>query len=464
MRRLAIPPVAFAVFIVLAFPAPAAGAELKVGVAAVDITPSYPVRLTGFGFRRGESEGVTQRIWAKAIAFEAAEGAEVGPAVLVCVDNLGVPLSMTREVAGRLGRKAKLRPERLVIAASHTHTAPMLAGVAPTLFGQPIPPAHQANIDRYTRELTDWVEQAALAALADLKPARVEFGVGTFDLAVNRRAKGGPVDHDLPVLVVREPRDGGRVRAVYVNYACHCVTLSNNKISGDWAGYAQEALQKKYPGSVALTSIGCGADANPKSGVTGDKAAVAAAQGDGLAEAVGRVLERGTRLIDAPPAARAGEVELLFDTHPTREQWQGKAKREDAVGYHARVQLARLDRGEKLQEKLAYPIQTWAFGEGLALVFLPGEVVADYSVRLKGEYDRSRLSVIAYANDAPCYIPSERVLKEGGYEGGDAMVYYDRPGRFAPGLEQKILDEVRRQLPPAFLAPKPAAGAAAKDE
>jgi hypothetical protein len=365
---------------------------------------------------------------------------------------------MTRELAARLGRKAKLRPERFAIAASHTHTAPMLAGVAPTLFGQPIPPKHQANIDRYTRELTDWVEQAALAALADLKPARVEFGVGTFDLAVNRRTKGGPVDHDLPVLVVREPDGEGRVRAVYVSYACHCVTLSDNKISGDWAGYAQEALQKKYPGSIALTSIGCGADANPKSGVTGDKADAAAAQGNELAEAVGRVLERGTAPVDAPPSARAGEVELLFDTHPTREQWQEKARRDDAVGHHARVQLARLDRGEKLQEKLAYPIQTWAFGDRLAVVFLPGEVVVDYALRLKREYDRPRLSVVAYANDAPCYVPSERVLKEGGYEGGGAMVYYDRPGRLAPGLEEKIIGEVRRQLPPAFLAAK-AAGA-----
>jgi len=280
---------------------------------------------------------------------------------------------------------------------------------------------------------------------------------------VNRRKPVGPVDHDLPVLVVREPQEGGRVRAVYVNYACHCVTLSNNKVSGDWAGFAQEALKKKYPGCVALTSVGCGADANPRSGVTGDKADVAAAQGSELAAEVDKLLGQKLTPIAAPVSTKAGEVELMFDTHPTREQWQEKAKRQDAVGYHAKVQLARLDRGEKLQEKLAYPIQTWAFGEGLALVFLPGEVVADYSLRLKGEYDRSRLSVVAYAIDTPCYIPSERVLKEGGYEGGDAMVYYDRPGKFAPGLEEKILDEVRRQLPPAFLAGKAGAPAGSAD-
>ena len=100
------------------------------------------------------------------------------------------------------------------------------------------------------------------------------------------------------------------------------------------------------------------------------------------------------------------------------------------VGYHAGVQLARLDRGEALRTKIDYAIQTWAFGDVLAMVFLPGEVVVDYSLRLKRELDGLRLWINAYANDAPCYIPSERVLREGGYEGGGAMVYYDVPGPF----------------------------------
>jgi putative membrane-bound dehydrogenase-like protein len=98
-------------------------------------------------------------------------------------------------------------------------------------------------------------------------------------------------------------------------------------------------------------------------------------------------------------------------------------------------------------------VQAWTFGESLALVFLPGEVVVDYALRLKKELDGLRLCVNAYANDAPCYIPSERVLKEGGYEGGGAMVYYDVPTRFAPGLEQKIVDAVRDLVGPRFKSP-----------
>src|SRR5207253_2621302 len=130
-----------------------------------------------------------------------------------------------------------------------------------------------------------------------------------------------------------------------------------------------------------------------------------------------------------------------------------KAKKGGAVGYHARVQLARLDQGQPLMKKVGYSVQTWAFGDQLALVFLPGEVVVNYALRLKRELDPGRIWINAYANDAPCYIPSERVLREGGYEGGDAMIYYDKPTRFRAGLEKRIIDAVHEQLAPTFSAP-----------
>ncbi len=419
-----------------------------VGVARIDITPAYPVRLSGFGFRRAESEGVTQRIWAKALAIGTDEQ---GPAVFITVDNLGVPARLVDDLAGRLGKKSKLAPPRLAVTATHTHTAPMLTGVAPTLFGEPIPKEHQERIDRYTAELTDKLEQVALAALADRKPARLTWGIGAVGFAINRRTKGGPVDHDLPVLVVRDPQN--KVRAVYVSYACHCVTLSNNKISGDWAGYAQQQIEDAYPGAVALVSIGCGADSNPRSGVTGDKAEIAARQGAEIAAEVKRLLAGYLAPVTGPLTANRRAIELPLDTLPTRAQWEERAARKGAVGYHARVQLARLDRGEALRTHISYPVQTWAFGDALALVFLPGEVVVDYALRLKRELDGRRLWINAYANDAPAYIPSERVLKEGGYEGGGAMVYYDLPVPFRPGLEQRIVGTVHDLVSTRFRPP-----------
>ncbi|HEV3116295.1 MAG TPA: neutral/alkaline non-lysosomal ceramidase N-terminal domain-containing protein, partial [Gemmataceae bacterium] len=140
----------------------------QVGVAQIDITPAYPIRLSGFGFRRTESEGVTQPIWAKALAVDDGTGE---PAVLITVDNLGVPDELVTEVATRLQRQAGVKRERLAVTATHTHTAPMLKGVAPTLFGMPIPADHQERIDRYTRELTDKLEEVVLDALDSRAPA-----------------------------------------------------------------------------------------------------------------------------------------------------------------------------------------------------------------------------------------------------------------------------------------------------
>jgi putative membrane-bound dehydrogenase-like protein len=415
-----------------------------VGVAQTDITPAYPVRLSGFGFRRTESEGVTQKIWAKALAI-----GEDDPAVLLTVDNLGVPAQLLQEVARRLEKKG-VRRDRVAVTATHTHTAPMLTNACPTLFGVPIPPDHQEHIDRYTREFTDALEKVALAALADRQPAKLSWGIGTVGFAANRRTKGGPVDHDLPVLVVRDPK--GKVRAVYLSYACHCVTLSNNKVSGDWAGFAQEAIQDDFPGAVALLSVGCGADSNPSSGVTGDKAEIAQRQGAEVAAEVKRLLKGYLAPVAGPLTTQAQTIELPLADLPTRADWQERAGRKDAIGYHAQVQLARLDKGEALRTKIDYPVMTWTFGDALAMLFLPGEVVVDYSLRLKKELDARRLWVNAYANDAPCYIPSERVLKEGGYEGGGAMVYYDVPGPFKPGLEKKIVDAVHAQFGKGFAA------------
>ena len=422
-----------------------ATAELRVGVARIDITPDYAVRLSGFGFRRAESEGVTQRIWAKAIAFADEQN---GPAILITTDNLGVPDEITEQVAKRLAQPIGLRRERLTITASHTHTAPMLHGVAPTLFGMAIPDEHQTNIDRYTREFIDALEKVALAAVKAIRPAKVEWGIGRVGFAKNRRTPGGPVDHDLPLLVVRG--EDGMLRAVWFSYACHCVTLSDNKLSGDWAGFAQSEIERDFPDAIALMSTGCGADANPESGVAGDKANVATAQGRQLADEVKRMLETKLTPITAAPAMKLARIDLAFDTPRTRAEWEERVTKGGAIGHHARVNLARLDRGETLPTKISYPIQSWLFGEQLAAVFLPGEVVVDYSLRLKREFDRTRLAIIAYANDAPCYIPSERVLKEGGYEGADAMIYYDRPNKFAPGVEQQIIDVVHEQLPASY--------------
>ena len=97
-----------------------------------------------------------------------------------------------------------------------------------------------------------------------------------------------------------------------------------------------------------------------------------------------------------------------------------------------------------------YPIQTWSFGDSLGMVFLAGEVVADYGLRLKRELDPSRLWVHAYSNDVAFYVASKRLIPEGGYEVDRSMVFYGLPARLADDTEDRIISTVRRLLPRTF--------------
>ncbi|HEX6960804.1 MAG TPA: neutral/alkaline non-lysosomal ceramidase N-terminal domain-containing protein [Lacipirellula sp.] len=418
----------------------------QVGVAKVDITPGYPVRLNGFGNRRDESEGITQRIWAKALAIDEGDG---NPIVLIAIDSLGIRQTMVDEVARRLSAKHGLARGRIAATFTHSHTTPKVTGACDTIFSSPIPPEHQANIDRYTAELTDWLEEVAVKALADRKPAKLSWAVGTVKFAMNRRTPGGPVDHDLPVLVVRSAEDD-RIRAIYTTYACHCVTLSDNKISGDWAGFAQHAIEANHPGAIAMVSIGCGSDSNPNSGVTGGNYAAAADQGAQIAEEVERLLAGKQKPIAGSLAATFANIDLPLNPPPSKEELTERAKRPDTIGYNSVYQLARLERGEPLLTKIDYPVQAVSFGDSLSMVFLGGEICVDYALRLKQELDASRLWLHGYSNDFCSYIPSERLLKEGGYGGGGEIHYFALPNTLQAGLEERIIAEVHRQVPQQF--------------
>lgn len=433
---------------------PNAETSTKAGVASVDITPEFPIRLTGYGNRSEEATEVEQPLHAKAMAIEAGDAPL---SVLITADVLGIPASVTEEVAARLNENAGIERAQLAICATHTHTGPTLRGVAPALFGGPLPEDQQDRVDRYTDQLADKLEQVAMEAIEDRRPATLAWGQGTVDFAVNRRRivdgkwagwgafPDAPADHDLPVLAVKTP--GGEVRGLLVNYACHCTTLvgGHNFIHGDWAGEAALRLEAEHEGAVAMIAIGCGADANPQ-----PRGAIEHVDqhGQAIADEVARVLADDLTPIRHGPQGDVENVALPFEPI-TREELVERTD-DPLFGYSASMLLEDLERGEPVPTELDYPIQTWTFGDTLAMVFLPGEVVADYAIRLKGELDGSRLWVNAYANESPSYIASARVIGEGGYEVDASMAYYHKPNRFRPEIEDTIVSATRAMLAESY--------------
>ena len=435
---------------------PSAKAAWRAGAGKVDITPSYSVRLSGYGGRTTENEGVKAPIYAKALAMAWDDEA---PAVVVTVDNCGVPSTIRDKALAALAEQ-KITSANFAICSSHTHCAPMLSGMLNNIFGEDLPPDQQQRVERYTQELTENIIKVTHEALAAMKPATLSMAHGEASFAFNRRKPTptgftnsqypeGHTDHDLPVLKVTD--SAGVVRAVFTSYACHCTTMGWNFIHPDWAGVAQAALEKAYPQAVALTAIGCGADQNP---YPRSEEKYLAIHGQELADAAAKVVNGPQRALNGPFKGQVQTISLAFDSVPGNEHWQelaanGKSKHEKHLGT---LFMRMLERKEAVPTELPYLVQTWTFGHDLAMVFLNGEMVVDYSLRLKHEYDKDRMWVNGYSSNVPCYIPSERVLKEGGYEGGGAMVYYARPNKFAPGLEDKIIGAVHAMVPESFRA------------
>jgi hypothetical protein len=429
---------------------------IPLGVAKVDITPDYPVRLSGYSSRSSPSEGVAQKIWAKALALGGGQAGET--ALLITVENCGAPASLVDSLHERLADTG-LRRSNLTLSWSHSHTAPWLHGFAPFLARDAVPEEDQRQRERYGRELLDKLTQVARDALKSRQPASLYRAQGSAGFAANRRVMkegrwggfgvqpDGPVDHRVPILVAKDVN--GQPLAVLANYACHCTTLGGdfNRICGDWSGYAQQYLEREHPGVVSMITIGCGADMNPE-----PRGQLEHSQQHGreFADQLNRLLKGELRAIEPRLSCRSVCVELPFDELPSLEHWEQTAKTAGPHGSHAQHFLHRIRAGLPLPTSISYPVSVWTFGDDLAMVFLAGEVVVDFAIRLNSEFDADRLWITAYANDMPCYIPSVRILREGGYEADQSMIYYGQPTRLAPETEDIVVGAVRDLVPPQF--------------
>ncbi|HEV2689501.1 MAG TPA: neutral/alkaline non-lysosomal ceramidase N-terminal domain-containing protein [Bryobacteraceae bacterium] len=432
----------------------AAAAEFKAGVARIDITPKAPIFLSGYASRTHPSTGVVHPLWAKALAIEDNKGARL---VVVTTDLIGLPRTITDLVAARVLKEYGLERSRLLFNSSHTHTGPVVAPTLPTMFA--LSPEDRQVAEDYSRKLAEDLFTAIGAALGRLAPAQISYGVGKAHFAVNRREPtpqgmkigvnpNGPVDPDVPVIRVNAA--DGSLLAILFGYACHNTTLTGEfyELSGDYAGFAQIDLERTHLGATAMFVMLCGGDQNPNPRSTLN---LAAAHGRTLADEVDRVLGSTLTPLKSPIRAAFQNIELEFALH-SREAFEKERKDANPARVRrAEAMLKAYDDRHPVRQTL-YPIQAIRFGNALTILALGGEVVVDYSLRAKREYSGT-LIVAGYSNDVMSYIPSERVLHEGGYEAVDSMIYYGQPGPYASDVEDRIFDGIHRVMKAVGLKP-----------
>ncbi|MFN3326251.1 MAG: neutral/alkaline non-lysosomal ceramidase N-terminal domain-containing protein [Bryobacteraceae bacterium] len=424
----------------------AAGADFQAGVARVKITPEGPIWLSGYGNRSKPSEGAVHDLWAKALVLRDARGSRV---VIVTTDLIGLPRSVTELVAGRLQKEYGLDRSRILFNSSHTHTGPVVWPNLVTMFD--MDPENERRVREYGQALTEKLWQVAAGALGDMAPADVSYSTGRAGFAMNRREptpngvrigvnREGPTDHDVPVL--RVTGADGKLKAVLFGYACHNTTLTGEfyQVSGDYAGFAQYEVERAHPGVTAMFLMLCGGDQNP---YPRSKAELAEEHGASLGAEVNRVLAGDMRRVRSPIRTAFRVVEPVFAPH-SREDFEKELESSNAHRVRrARLMLKAYDERRPVR-RIPYPVQAVRFGRDLTLLALGGEVVVDYALRAKREFGGAEGLIIAgYSNDVMCYIPSARVLKEGGYEAVDSMIYYGQPGPFTEEVEETVWGGVR---------------------
>lgn len=429
--------------------------EWKAAAAAVVITPEKPMWMAGYAARDKPSEGKVHELYAKVLVLEDAAGTKVA---IVTTDLIGIKPHLRDPVLAAVQQQFGLPAECVLMNASHTHCGPELREDV-TLVRE-IGAEHAALARQYTQELAQKLIALIGEALGRLEPARLQYSFGRCGFAMNRRLPtdsgvqnspnpDGPVDHVVPVLQVFGSNE--KLKAVLFGYACHNTTLGFYQFCGDYAGFAQAYLEESHPGTTALFLTGCGADQNPYPRGTLERAQH---HGRSLAVAVEAALEtRRQRTIHGPLKSDLADVTLEFAPPPTRAELTERLNSSNKyVRRHAELLLEQLEQAGTIRTEYDFPLQVLQFGNDLTLAAICGETVVDYAHRLRRELSNSPESyrtdsepivwVSGYNNHVFGYLPSRRVLEEGGYEGGGAMTYTRFPGPLASSVEERVVGKV----------------------
>jgi neutral ceramidase len=455
MRRAAV-----LVFVLLATgwqspPANAAG-PLQAGAAKRKVTPPLwvPYLTSSGNGTNAPFASVHDDLYARAIVFEMGESALAVLAVdSIGYDNaiLGEDRNFTGVLRQRVAAQTGLNPDAVMLAASHTHSAPETLDLTPMRDSPRVSEWFERHLDDLVSTVVD--------AWASRRPVRLRLGkTRVADFARYRRVvlKDGTINRhgalpdaakvavpwqtDDELTVVYAETDDGRPHSVLLNFAAHpVIAMLLPEISTDYPGAATATVEEALGGAVCLFTQGAAGNVNsPKvSGTFDDVLAAGQRLGHAALDAIDDLKRRPPLTIDAI-SAQSQICRLEPRSCPSLEQAQAEAQ---AKPTPVNRRIARL--AAKLKDDpLLAEIQAMRVGP-IRWVSLPGEPFVETGLALK---QAGATFVVGYANGYLGYFPIRRAYPEGGYE-TDLGAW----SRVAPGsaerLEETAKTLLRRLLP-----------------
>jgi hypothetical protein len=442
MTRLLLGTLAVAVAAFAPAPAQPKPTRLRAGALAIDVTPkTFPISVNG-GMADRQAKAATDPLHARCLVLDDGKT----KLALVVVDSCMIPRELHDAAKALAEKKTGIPAANILISATHTHSAPTVAGV------------FQSDPDEaYAKYLTERIAEGIATADGKLAPAKVGYGSAPEPNQVfNRRWKlkegftnpdpfgrttdrvrtnpgyqnpniaepAGPVDPAVSVLSVRTADD--RPLALYASYGLHYVG-DRPALSADYFGVFADRIGQLLGakgGFVGILSNGTSGDVNninfrepapgkreqgEKSRLVAEAVAVAAKKAaDGatyrsditLSAAV-RDLRLGVRKPTADEVKRAEEILEKAKGRPLKGVEEIYARETALLAKYPNAVLVR--------------VQALRVGD-LGIAAIPCEVFTEIGLRIKKESPLMPTFMVSLANGYNGYLPTPAQHALGGYE------------------------------------------------
>lgn len=416
------------------------------------ISPKVGTGLAGY-VRKHTSKGIFDDLYLQMLLLEDKKKNQL---LLISAELIGFEEDFVKKFRTWVQRKnPKLKAAHIMFNATHTHCGPCTSRFTD-------------EVGRIDNEYLSFLESSlkegyqSLVSLP-LKSGKLKYGKSCrFHFAMNRRKKvqekvngksqdmislapnpKGPIDPELNLIIISSKSE----ELFIANYGCHPTTRGGYHISGDFPGAAaREIRSSSYKKREFIFLQGAAGDnrvpvmdEEQESFIQGDSEKVTEL-GHLFAKEVLKVSEKGMKDIQADFHASHHFFLLLYDEQNdlTRKKWARNSKQ-----YR---RLVRWRKENQSQDGVQLEWNVWNFSKELSFIALSGEVCHEISLRAKKISKTENNFFMGYTNGCPGYIPSDKIVKEGGYEGHDAAYVYGQPHPFKEGIIDHTLDSELKSL------------------
>ncbi len=417
---------------------------MRFGVAKETITPWFRVKMSGFaGYTGTTYESIHDDLHARALILEDAERTR---ALVVALDVLFHDFSLTEEIVRFAEERCGIPRDHVLLNYSHTHNGPALKNYD----------AWECSPD-YDQYLVEAVERCVLRAATTMIEGDISCASVDGDWSISRRLivdgrcefnpnPAGGRDRALQVLRFTDAR--GDTRSLLFTFPCHPSSTggTSRAISAEYPGRLCQLADAMRYGCTTLFLQGFGGDAKSRYAVSDEGNRFKAADfadidgmATSMAEAVRRALEADAfEPVDLRLAGRRFTIPLAIDVYPVEYFRKQLEEQEDARSFMADCARYVIDHYDVRQEQLDLHASILKISGDRCIFALGGEPSYDMGVVLRGAFPRLKIICVGYCDDI-AYVPTDRMIGEGGYEADGSVVEYRLKGRIAPGVDAALI-------------------------